>query len=179
MSEPERPSIIERAPGGGNQPAPGGDPELVRTAPSGAGLSSPRSRRNSWLAGFAAVLFLTLGVWLVSQNLTRWLSAPAAPAATAPAGAAGDIRRIHATLFYVAADGGILIPASREVLYGATPAEQVHHIVSAAVEAPPPGFTSAIPAGTTVRSVFLTPAGEAYVDLGGTIVSGHPGGSLD
>jgi hypothetical protein len=44
------------------------------------------------------------------------------------------------------------------------------------VAAPADDQRSAIPAGTTVRNVFLTENGEAYVDLGGTIVSGHGGG---
>src|SRR6185503_16122266 len=49
----------------------------------------------------------------------------------------------------------------------------------AAVEPPPEGKRSAIPAGTTVRAVFLGAGGQAYIDLGGPIVSGHSGGTLD
>ena len=47
------------------------------------------------------------------------------------------------------------MPVSREVLYGATPAEQARRIVEAQVQPPPTGTLSAIPAGTTVRAVFL------------------------
>ena len=65
------------------------------------------------------------------------------------------------------------------MLYGATPAEQARRIIEAQVEKPADGKVSAIPAGTTVRAVFLARGGEAYVDLGGTIVSGHTGGSLN
>lgn len=146
--------------------------------PPSPGLTSPRSRRNLWLAGLATAAALSLGIWLVATNLTRWLNTPATPAADEPK-AATDIRRIHATLFYVSSDGMALVPVSREVLYGATPAEQVRHLVAAASQAPPPGLMSAIPAGTQVRSVFLTTAGEAYIDFTGPLVTAHTGGSLD
>jgi hypothetical protein len=65
------------------------------------------------------------------------------------------------------------------VLYGSTPAEQARRLVEAQVAPPPNERASAIPPGTTVRSVYLSDAHEAYVDLGGTIASGQTGGSLD
>ncbi len=46
----------------------------------------------------------------------------------------------------------------REVLYGATPAEQARNIVEAQVAAAPTGYTSAIAPGTKVRAVFLAGA---------------------
>jgi hypothetical protein len=124
---------------------------------------------------------LVLGVWLVSARLPDLLTRPdtatAADAAVTPA--AAETRRIQAALFYVAEDGMTLTPVSREVVYGATPAEQARRILEAQVATAPEGRVSAIPAGSTVRAVYLTPTGEAYVDLGGAIVSGHSGGSLD
>jgi hypothetical protein len=38
---------------------------------------------------------------------------------------------------------------------------------------------TAIPEGTTVRSVFLTPRGEAFVDLSREMTSRHAGGSMN
>ena len=38
---------------------------------------------------------------------------------------------------------------------------------------------SAIPSGTKVRAVYLSPRGEAYIDLTGEVSRGHTGGSLD
>ena len=46
--------------------------------------------------------------------------------------------------------------------------------------APPPApFTSPFPAGTGIRAVYLTPAGDAFVDLTADVSRGHAGGSLD
>ena len=47
------------------------------------------------------------------------------------------------------------------------------------MQPPPEGVISAIPAGTKVRAVYLSPRGEAYIDLTADAVRGHTGGSLD
>ena len=140
----------------------------------------PPPLRVRWSVLVGGVLVLLLGIWLVASRLPGFLTGPdEAPAGAAGSTAAeGDARRIQATLYYISEDGTLLVPSSREVLYGATPAEQARHIVEAQVETPP-DLASAIPAGTIVRSVFLTDAHEAYVDLGGAITSGHSGGSLN
>jgi hypothetical protein len=123
---------------------------------------------------------IALGIWLVAATLPRWLTSTegTAPNVQPDRPEASATRQIKATLFYVAEHGTELIPQSRDVPYGATPADQARRIVEAQVGAPPTGARSAIPAGTTVRAVFLTGSGEAYVDLGGAIRSGHTGGSL-
>ncbi len=38
---------------------------------------------------------------------------------------------------------------------------------------------SAVPAGTTLRAIFVTPQGQAYLDLSGEVAKAHPGGSLN
>ena len=46
----------------------------------------------------------------------------------------------------------------------------------APVEAP---LVSAIPAGTTLRAMFVTEQGSAFVDLSSAVSAAHPGGSLN
>lgn len=157
----------------------------LRDAPTDPGSAAPpppppRRRFPFVLAGIAIIVG-ALGVWVAMTLLPRWLTGQqgAAPVAAGPSGSPGEGRRIQATLFYVSDDGTTLVGVSHEVLYGATPAEQARAIVEAQVGPPPNERLSAIPRGTTVRSVFLTDAHEAYVDLGGTVVSGQTGGSLD
>lgn len=164
-----------------------GDVVIAHTPPvPGSVPPAPASRRAFWIWVSVGAAVLLLGVWLVIAKLPRFLASPpplgntaASPAGSGAAGSAAEARRIRATLYYVADDGSELVPASREVLYGATPAEQARRIVEAQVAAPTDGKISAIPAGTTVRAVFLARSGEAYVDLGGAIVSGHSGGTLN
>jgi spore germination protein GerM len=144
----------------------------------------PPSRRRRWFLAGIGLAALGGGVWLVSFGLPRWLETPpaspdAAQTAAPPAAPGGEARKIQATLFYVSDDGGGLVPSSREVPYGATPVEQARQILEAQVQPPPSGFISAIPAGTTLRTVYLTSSGEAYADFSPEIATAHTGGSLD
>ncbi len=78
----------------------------------------------------------------------------------------------------MAPSGDARIPVEQEVPYAAAPAEQARRIVERQLAAAPAGHVSVIPAGTTLRALFLTSRGEAYVDVSREIVTGHPGGSL-
>jgi hypothetical protein len=168
------------------------DPDLPLRDPEPAPLAGPEqvgatpivriSQRNIWIAVGAGAGLLLVGVLLVVFALPRVLSTPTVPGRAPdepPPAAPGDARRIQATMFYVADNGQELVSASRPVLYGATPLEQARRLVEALVEPPPQGQRSAIPEGTTVRSVFLAADGNVFVDLGGAILTGHPGGSLN
>jgi len=136
----------------------------------------------------ATVAFGVLAAWVLFLALPRWYSArqqqgQAAPSAAAPAtpAPAAAVRKIAATLYYVADDGMALTPVQRDVPFAASVPEQARAIVEAQL-APPagtPALISAIPPDVTLRDVYLTERGDAFVDLSGEVVSKHPGGSLD
>lgn len=123
---------------------------------------------------------LALVWWFLPKFLTQSNTGAAGQSteATAPA-APGASRTIPATLFFVSDNGTALTPVSAQVPYGASPAEQGRAILEAQLAAPPDGRVSAIPAGVTLRGVYFTPRGNAYVDLSREIMSGHPGGSTN
>jgi hypothetical protein len=141
------------------------------------------SRRTLIATAIAALVLLTAGVWIVSSRLSRWMEGGSvgdtAPTKVEGGGAAADARKIHALLFYLTDDGAELQASSQEVLYGATPAEQARRIIEAQLQPAAAGRTSAIPAGTQVRSVFVGSKGDAYVDFSPDIRTAHPGGSLN
>jgi len=141
------------------------------------------------LAGGVGIILL--GIVLLVGQLSQVAETPAAPepqpaveaaepapAEQVPAGEETEARKITATLYYVSANGTELVGITRDVAYGATPAAQARKIAEAQVQPAPEGLFSAIPAGTTVRAVYLTSRGEAYVDLSRELVTGHAGGSL-
>jgi spore germination protein GerM len=136
-------------------------------------------RRQIAIAGIA--VFAVAAAWFLFIGLPRWYAGRQAPAAasgataTAPAVAT---RKITATLYYVSEDGMTLVPAQREVPFGATVAEQARAIVDAQLAAAAP-LLSAIPEGTRLRDVFVTERGDAFVDLSGEVAAKHPGVSLD
>jgi hypothetical protein len=117
--------------------------------------------------------------WLLFVGLPRWYgpakSGPvAATSAPLPPG-----RKIKARLFYVTEDGTKLSGMERDVAYGDGTIEQAKEIINAQITPTGEPLVSAIPSGTRLRALFVTPQGEAYVDLSGEVSRAHPGGSLN
>ena len=131
---------------------------------------------------FGLILFVLLvaaiGVVLIVVA-PRWYAAgqPARPAQAAKETFA--TRKIRATLFYVSEDGRSLVPIEREVPYGDGLLEQAKRIVEAEIGPVPAPLSSALPAGTQLRGLYVTDRGEAFVDFSRELVAAHPGGSLN
>lgn len=119
--------------------------------------------------------------WAIVAWQTRRPARPAAvaPAAPPPLAPVLDGRKIKARLFYVSDDGSRLVSSEHEVPYAERTEAQARRILEAQFAPAAPPLVSAIPAGTTVRAVFLTPEGTAFVDVSGEITAAHPGGSLN
>ena len=100
-------------------------------------------------------------------------------AATPPAPPLAAGRKIKAHLFYVADDGAHLASVERDVAYGEGTLAQAREIVSAQIAPVAEPLVSAVPPGTTLRGLFLTEAGEVFVDLSREVASAHTGGTLD
>lgn len=135
-----------------------------------------------------AIVGMVVGIavlaWLVFGAARRLSGpAPAGPPggsrATGPAASPTAERRINATLFFVSEDGLSLVAAQREVPYGEPISEQARHIVEAQLGAPPARLVNAIPQGTTLKGVFVSEAGDAFVDLSADVTAKHTGGALD
>lgn len=120
-----------------------------------------------------------VGIWLLFFALPKWYG-PQRPGEV-PEGPkpAEAIRRITATLFYVSADGLNLVGVQREVPFGGTTADQARRIVEEQIKPAPAGHLTAIPSATSLRGLYVTVRGEAYVDLSKDVVDKHTGGSLD
>jgi hypothetical protein len=118
-------------------------------------------------------------VWVLFVGLPRWTAPqPAAPPPVVEAPAEAT-PRILARLYYLAPDGLRLQTAEREIDYSPVTAEQVRHLVAALLEPAPEPLLSVVPAGTTLRNVYLSPTGTAFVDFSPEISRAHGGGSLD
>jgi spore germination protein GerM len=138
--------------------------------------------RQAAIAGSVAVmLVLAAAIFFATRGLPasgrRRAAAPAA--AGAPAAPAAPGRRIKARLFYVAEDGTRLTSVERDVAYGESADQQAREIVAAQIAPVVEPLVSAIPPGTTLRAVFITKSGDAYVDLSREARVAHPGGTVD
>ena len=133
------------------------------------------------LALFLAIGALAIaGGWTLFIGLPRWSAPkPAAAPAVAAAATAEPERKITATLYYVSDDGTELVGLQREVPFGEPVLDQARRIVDAQVAPAAAPLVSAIPAGTTLRSLFMTNKGDVFVDLTGDVRSKHSGGALD
>lgn len=145
------------------------------------------NQRNRLLIAVGGVLVTAALAWFLFVGVERWRQRPAPapaeetagapPAATETAPPAAP--RIKAHLFYVADSGLRLKPEEREVLFGEGTAAQARRIVEAQLEPPAAPAVSAIPEGTTVKELFISERGEAYVNLSGEVARNHSGGSVD
>ena len=120
----------------------------------------------------AAILFIAARTW-------RGTDTPPAPADLPAAVPAPAERKITATLYYISEDGMSLVGTQREVPFGEGVLEQARHVVDAQLGPAPPPLASAIPEGTTLRGLYVTERGDAFVDLSGDVRTNHTGGALD
>jgi hypothetical protein len=136
------------------------------------------NRRKALVA--AVVVAAVAVVWILISSARRWTGAPA-PAATSSVDTAqaGPQRKITATLYYVSEDGLSLPGIQREIPFGEPIVEQARRIVEAQLAEAPAPYLSAVPAGTSLRALFIGERGEAFVDLSGDVRAKHPGGALD
>jgi hypothetical protein len=138
--------------------------------------------RRALTIGALAIVAVLVGA-LMFWQLPRWTSRAASRATTRASAAPSPIapvppgRKIKARLFYVAEDGLRLTSVERDIAYGEGTSEQAREIVAAQIAPVVEPLVSAVPPGTTLRAVFLTQGGEAYVDLSRDVKATHPGGT--
>jgi spore germination protein GerM len=138
------------------------------------------SMRVWWLAFFGGLAVLVL----IAISIARMYAPPRAVPAETPVASAPtspkETAHITATLFFGAPDGQSLAPMRRDVPLAENVVDQGRQILTAQLaETPPAPFVSVIPMGTTLRALYVTDRGDAFVDLSGDVVREHPGGSMN
>jgi len=128
------------------------------------------------VAGVA--LALAIGWLVVSRLITPGGGPPPATATAGPTAGETADRKIRATLFFVAEDGMRLVAVDQEVPFGEDTVTQAQRLVEAQLGPAPAPLAQALPEGTTVRNVFVTEGGDAFVDLSKDASVRHTGGSL-
>ena len=79
-------------------------------------------------------------------------------------------------LYFSNKENSFLKAEERAFFHSDRPDELGKIIIEALIEGPRKGLTRTIPAGTTLRALYITQAGIAFVDLSDTIKDAHPGG---
>lgn len=131
----------------------------------------------------AVACLVIAGIWGLFVALPRYSAArsaealPDAPPASSESPEAA--RKITATLYYLSDDGADLVGVQREVPFAEPVDEQARRILEAQLEPAAAPLVSAIPAGAKLRAIYLTPKGDAFVDLTRDVRDAHPGGALE
>jgi len=133
-----------------------------------------------WLAFLGGLAVLVL----IALSIARMYSPPRAAPPDVPATGGPvspkETAHITATLFFGSSDGQALVPIRRDVPLADTVVEQGRQILNVQLsDMPAPPLVNVIPPGTTLRAFYVTERGDAFVDLSGDVVRGHPGGSLN
>ena len=141
--------------------------------------------RDTHVAYGALAVAALAGAWLLFVSLPSWYGPEPTALTTSEDEVAVTVDQpdtsppVTATLFYVSEDGMRLVGVEREVRSGKTTTEQARRIAERQLSSAPQPLASAVPDGTTLRAIFVTPQGDAFVDLSREVSMGHPGGSLE
>lgn len=129
--------------------------------------------------GALVVLVIVALAWMVAAIAPRMPAhnTPPAPSPATPV-PAGPERKITATLYYISEDGLSMPGVQREVPFADSIADQARRIVETQLAGAPAPYASPVPAGTSLRALFIGQRGEAFVDLAGDVRTKHPGGAL-
>lgn len=118
-------------------------------------------------------LILAVLAWLAWRQIER-ASAPEATPAAADSATAG-FKAVR--LYFASSDGDSLAKETRELVEPATLHDRVSALVEALDRGPAAGGVAVLPAGTSVRFVYLDESGLLTVDLSRSFVQGFHGGS--
>jgi hypothetical protein len=136
--------------------------------------------RRYLLPGLVLAVVAAVAVWQV------FVAAPRRSAETQPSGQAVpdtpsvpvETERVKVTLYYVSPGGLRLVAVERDVSLGGDTVSRARQIAEAQIGEAPRSYAAPFPAGTTLRALFVTERGEAFVDLSQEASAGHPGGSI-
>lgn len=129
------------------------------------------------------MITLAVGIAAFFVGRERGSSATVDPPTTSPTVSTAPLNLdpATATLYYIAEGGLSLVERQQELPLdeqrGVEARAQL--VVEHQLGPAPDPLISPFPEGTRLRGLYLTPSGDAFVDLSQDVTRRHPGGSLD
>jgi spore germination protein GerM len=84
---------------------------------------------------------------------------------------------IRVTLFYLSSSGRMFSLEERDIPFSNSLQEQAKQVLRQLLAGSRRGRGSAIPSGVSLRGLFITQQGLAYIDLSQELITNHPGGT--
>ncbi len=138
-----------------------------------------RRRRKNWqllLLILLTTITFILAFFFFFSGPREKIKAVAKEKSGEPSLPAGEEVKRQVTLYFPSAEDDLLHPETREIIAG--PAEkEAAEIVAELISGSRAEYLSPLPSGTTLRQVFITQEGVAYVDFSRELVEKHPSGS--
>jgi len=138
-------------------------------------------RRLARYAGPAALaivlLYIVLSMMTDGPPADRVSDVAPPPAAGTGGGPAASPERSTVHLYFADRDRPFLAAEEREISRTDDMSRFASDIIGELIRGPEQGHVGTVPAGTALRSLYITPEGIAYVDMTEHIKSRHPGGS--
>jgi spore germination protein GerM len=96
------------------------------------------------------------------------------PAAAPQSPSSEAERRIRVTLYLLSNTGRTLATEEREIPFADSLQKQAKQVIQQLLDR---GTSSPFPEGVSLRELFITPQGLAFVDLSQELITNHPGGT--
>ena len=147
-------------------------------------LNSPSpqfKRRNPYFIAFGVVFVVGITITVAALTIIQqWQSRDnLGSSSNTASNSLGVNEPLEITLFYIAENGLGLVEHSRDIAYGSEPLVRARTVIEYQLGNAPEPLVSPFPEGTTLRSLYLTGNGNAFVDLSPEVTNEHSGGSLD
>jgi hypothetical protein len=132
------------------------------------------TKRYVLYALLAVIALSTVLMVLLKIPLTSWTEDKVKQSVQTTDTQNSDKFLVH--LYFSDKSNSFLTAEERNLLHSDNPVEFAKIIIKALIEGPRKGHMRTIPAGTTIRALYVTGDGTAYVDISDTIKDSYPGG---
>ena len=129
----------------------------------------------------AVVLFVALGVLVFvffgtgARESLRRTDEPSTTIAPEPPAEERPLKTV--TLFFPREADGMLVPETREIASGVSPAREAEEALAELIKGPRGELVPAVPAETRLARLFITRDGTAYADFNRELAQNHPSGT--
>ena len=125
-------------------------------------------------AVFAIIALSTVFMVLLNVPITSWSEDEVKQNVQTTDAQNSDKFLVH--LYFSDKSNSFLTAEQRNLLHSDNPVEFAKIIIKALIEGPRKGHMRTIPAGTTIRALYVNRDGTTYVDISNTIKDSFPGG---